>query len=217
MTSTPDPDALSRQIFVRHREPGHVRFALPAELCSLPAASTIEAALRRQDGVYRVTIHAAERKLSVFYDEHACDLHAVARRLFAALGELPAGDDATVVSSGEGLATPAASAKKRRAGGGLNIEARAKRALHRMMQEMARHPQLRGVQARVQPILESALTEKAIINFLNDLLAFYLIRVHWDLITQRWLREPLKFRYAWLTIFYLVFLLVRYRKSGDGK
>jgi hypothetical protein len=66
-------------------------------------------------------------------------------------------------------------------------------------------------------MLESALTEQAIINFLNDLLAFYLIRVHWDLITQRWLREPLKFRYAWLTIFYLVFLLVRYRKTGTGR
>lgn len=217
MTSTADPDTLSRQILVRHREPGHVRFALPAELCSLPAARTIEAALRLQDGVYRVTIHAADHKLSVFYDEHACDLHAVARRLFAALGELPAGDDARVLASGEALATPASAAKKGRAGGGLNIEARARRALRRMMQAMARHPQLRGVQARVQPILESALTEKAIINFLNDLLAFYLIRVHWDLITQRWLREPLKFRYAWLTIFYLVFLLVRYRKSGDGR
>ena len=217
MTSSPDPDALSRQILVRHREPGHVRFALPAELCSFAAAGAIEAALRRQDGVYRVTIHAADRKLSVFYDQRVCDLHAVARRLFAALGEVPAGDDAKVESSGEGLATPAATAKKRRAGGGLNIEARARRALHRVMQEMARHPQLRGVQARVQPILESALTEKAIINFLNDLLAFYLIRVHWDLITQRWLREPLKFRYAWLTIFYLLFLLIRYRKSGDGR
>lgn len=217
MTSTADPDALSRQILVRHREPGHVRFALPAALCSLPAARTIEAALRLQDGVYRVTIHASDHKLSVFYDEHACDLHAVARRLFAALGDLPAGDDARVLASGEGLATAASAPKKRRAGGGLNIEARARRALHRMLQAMARHPQLRGVQARVQPILESALTEKAIINFLNDLLAFYLIRVHWDLITQRWLREPLKFRYAWLTIFYLVFLLVRYRKSGDGR
>ena len=86
MTSTPDPDALSRQIFVRHREPGHVRFALPAELCSLPAASTIEAALRRQDGVYRVTIHAIDRKLSVFYDEHACDLPAV----LTALGKIAA-------------------------------------------------------------------------------------------------------------------------------
>jgi len=216
MTAAPDPDALSRQIVVRYRDPGHVRFALPAELCSLAAANVIETALRRQDGVYRVTIHAAERKLSVFYDEHVCDLHAVARRLFAALGTLPAGDDAATMAAHDDRATAASPAKTRRAGS-LNIEARARRALRRVMQEMSRHPQLRGVQERVQPMLESALTEQAIINFLNDLLAFYLIRVHWDLITQRWLREPLKFRYAWLTIFYLVFLLVRYRKTGTGK
>ncbi len=213
MTAAPDPDALSRQIVVRYRDPGHVRFALPAELCSLAAANAIETALRRQDGVYRVTIHAAERKLSVFYDEHACDLHAVARRLFAALGELPAGDDTATLAA----ASAAPPATIRRASAGLNIEVRARRALRRVMQEMSRHPQLRGVQERVQPMLESALTEQAIINFLNDLLAFYLIRVHWDLITQRWLREPLKFRYAWLTIFYLVFLLVRYRKTGTGR
>ena len=216
MTAAPDPDALSRQIVVRYRDPGHVRFALPAELCSLAAANAIETALRRQDGVYRVTIHAAERKLSVFYDEHVCDLHAVARRLFAALGTLPAGDGAATMAARDDRATAASPAKTRRAGS-LNIEARARRALRRVMQEMSRHPQLRGVQERVQPMLESALTEQAIINFLNDLLAFYLIRVHWDLITQRWLREPLKFRYAWLTIFYLVFLLVRYRKTGTGK
>ena len=217
MTAAPDPDALSRQIVVRYRDPGHVRFALPAELCSLAAANVIETALRRQDGVYRVTIHAAERKLSVFYDEHVCDLHAVACRLFAALGELPTGDDTATMAAPEDLVTAAPPAKTRYASAGLNIEARARRALRRVMQEMSRHPQLRGVQERVQPMLESALTEQAIINFLNDLLAFYLIRVHWDLITQRWLREPLKFRYAWLTIFYLVFLLVRYRKTGTGK
>lgn len=217
MTAAPDPDALSRQIVVRYRDPGHVRFALPAELCSLAAANVIETALRRQDGVYRVTIHAAERKLSVFYDEHVCDLYAVARRLFAALGELATGDDTATMAARDERTTAASPAKTRRAGGSLNIEARARRALRRVMQEMSRHPQLRGVQERVQPMLESALTEQAIINFLNDLLAFYLIRVHWDLITQRWLREPLKFRYAWLTIFYLVFLLVRYRKTGTGK
>jgi hypothetical protein len=75
---------------------------------------SIEAALRRQDGVYRVTMHAGERKLSVFYDEHACDLHAVARRLFAALGELPAGDD-TADHGGRRGSGPAAARQRRRA------------------------------------------------------------------------------------------------------
>ena len=62
-------------------------------------------------------------------------------------------------------------------------------------------------------MLANALTEKAIINFLNDLVAFYLVKVHWELISQRWLKDPVKNANAWLTVFYLVFLLVRYRKS----
>ena len=62
-------------------------------------------------------------------------------------------------------------------------------------------------------MLATALTEKAAINFLNDLVAFYLVKVHWELISQRWLKSPVKHADAWLTVFYLMFLLVRYRKS----
>jgi hypothetical protein len=65
---------------------------------------------------------------------------------------------------------------------------------------------------RLQALLQGALTERAAINFCNDILAFYLIKVHWDLIIGRWLKDPMKFRNAWLTVFYLVFLLIRYRK-----
>jgi hypothetical protein len=69
-----------------------------------------------------------------------------------------------------------------------------------------------SLRARFQPMVESALTEKAVTNFFNDIVAFYLIKVHWDLITKRWLQNPLANSNAWLTTFYLVFLLVRYRK-----
>ena len=67
---------------------------------------------------------------------------------------------------------------------------------------------------KLQPVLASALTEKAIINFFNDMVAFYLIKAHWDLITKRWLKEPLAHSSAWMTTFYLIFLLVRYRKTN---
>jgi hypothetical protein len=60
----------------------------------------------------------------------------------------------------------------------------------------------------------SLLTEKSVINFANDIVAFYLIRVHWNLITQHWIKAPLQHGSAWLTVFYLTFLLVRYRKSA---
>lgn len=208
-----NPDALSRQIIVRHRESGHIRFALPIEICSAAATSALNEALYAQSGVYRVTLYAGEGKLSVLYDEHVCGVHDVARRLFSALATLPA--EAAPVDGSANL--PVTLPAERVSAGVQNLETRARRQLNRLMQQMSRYRQLHGIQTRVQPVLESALTEKAITNFLNDLLAFYLIRVHWDLITQRWLREPLKFRNAWLTMFYLVFLLVRYRKAVAKK
>lgn len=58
------------------------------------------------------------------------------------------------------------------------------------------------------------LNEKAVINFANDIVAFYLIRIHWNLITQQWIKSPLRHADAWLTVFYFTFLLVRYRKGA---
>jgi hypothetical protein len=213
-----EPAQLAQQILVRHRATGHLRFALPAALCLSAAADQIVAALRARAGVYRVTLYVGDGKLSVFYDEHVCTVHDVARALFSSLKPVAS----EVASEGQttlSLAiSPAVQGPSPTLSGGIQkLEARARRQVEVLMQAMSRVPPLRGLQTRVQPVLESALTEKAVTNFLNDLLAFYLIRVHWDLITQHWLREPLKFRNAWLTVFYLVFLLVRYRKAVAKK
>ncbi|MFZ4538346.1 hypothetical protein [Propionivibrio sp.] len=204
-------DALARQIIVRHRESGHIRFALPAEICSATATAALNEALRAQSGVYRVTLHASDGKLSVLYDEHVCSVHDVARRLFSSLATLPASNENAADLPLEVVVAERLSA------GVQTLETRTRQQFQHLLQRLSHYRQFRVIQARVQPVLESALTEKAITNFLNDLLAFYLIRVHWDLITQRWLREPLKFRNAWLSVFYLVFLLVRYRKTVAKK
>ena len=211
-----EPAPLAQQIVVRHRAAGHLRFALPATLCSSAATVQIVAALRAQAGVYRVTLYAGDGKLSVFYDEHVCSVHDVARALFSSLTPM-ASEAANEGQTDLCPAAPGPGLSPTLSGGIQKLEARARRQIDALMQALSRVPPLRGLQTRVQPVLESALTEKAITNFLNDLLAFYLIRVHWDLITQRWLREPLKFRNAWLTVFYLVFLLVRYRKTVAKK
>jgi hypothetical protein len=55
--------------------------------------------------------------------------------------------------------------------------------------------------------------EKAVIDFLNDILVLYLIKVHWTRITQQWLVKPIVHRYEWMATFYLFFLLVRSRKK----
>ncbi|MDP2793967.1 MAG: heavy metal-associated domain-containing protein [Sulfurisoma sp.] len=195
-------DDLSRRIVVRHREAGYLRLELPTEICYPAAAAAVERGLREVTGVYRVTVSPAERRLVVRHDAHVCTAADVARGLKALLGDLPAAPGTVVAALDATLHD--AGAKARRAFAGL-----------RAGLERLRHPDAPAgsLQARLQPVLANALTEKAIINFLNDLVAFYLIRVHWELISQRWLKDPVKYGNAWLTTFYLVFLLVRYRKS----
>jgi hypothetical protein len=176
-------------IQVLHRETGYLRLRLPPELRHPAAGTAIEAGLRGLAGVQRVTLLTAEGKLAVRFDPHGCSAGQVAQRLKSLLPGLPT------------VAVPApAAAPQPPANFGERLE------------------QLRGqvvatMPERFQPVVESALTEKAVTNFFNDIVAFYLIRVHWDLIVKQWIKSPAKYGNAWLTVFYLVFLLVRYRKS----
>jgi hypothetical protein len=54
--------------------------------------------------------------------------------------------------------------------------------------------------------------EKAIIDFFNDILVLYLIKLHWTRITKEWIPKPWAFRYQWMAIFYLFYLLMRSRR-----
>jgi hypothetical protein len=208
-------DDLARRIVVRHREAGYLRLELPAEICHAVSAAAIDAALRQVAGVYRVTLYPAPRRLVVSYDPHACNAADVARALKACLHALPDFPETMPVAAAAGHAAAAQPAKLAPA---LHDAARqARRAFARLRHriEGLRQPKAQpgSLQAKLQPMLANALTEKAIINILNDLVAFYLVKVHWELISQRWLKDPVKHTNAWLTVFYLMFLLVRYRKS----
>jgi len=202
-------DDLARRVFVRHREADYLRLELPGEICHATAAAAIDASLRQVGGVYRVKVHAAQRRLAVSFDSHVCTVADVARALRACLATMPDAQVAAAVeapASAEGLSPALQDAARQ-----------ARRAFGRLREQIEGLRRSRAtpgsLQARLQPMLANALTEKAIINFLNDLVAFYLVKVHWELISQRWLKEPVKNANAWLTVFYLMFLLVRYRKS----
>lgn len=205
-------DELARRIVVRHREAGYLRLELPAEICHASAAELIDGALRQVAGVYRVTFYVAQRRLAVSFDAHVCTAADVARGLKACLHVLPG--EAVADSPVHDTMTAWAGKLKP----GLHDAARqARRAFANLRGQIEglRHPKAApgSLQAKLQPMVANALSEKAIINFLNDLVAFYLVKVHWELISQRWLKDPVKHANAWLTVFYLMFLLVRYRKS----
>lgn len=189
-------------IHVLHRDIGYLRLRLPPALRTPAVGATIENALRTLAGVQRVTLLAAEGKLAVRFDPQRCSAGAVALRLKSVLADLPAATLADAPEMGPTAAahTAAITEPAEPAHLGARLDQLRDRVTHAMPE-------------RFQPIVASAFTEKAVTNFFNDIVAFYLIRTHWDLITKFWLKNPLKYGNAWLTVFYLVFLLVRYRKS----
>lgn len=213
MSDASSPELLARQIIVRYRGTGHVRFALPVVLCEEACAAVIEESLCNLPGVYRATLYRRQGKLSVFYDPYACGLHDVARCLNGAL--------ATPVAQQQHKAAAASLTQRRHVAQSLqwltdqagNLKAKA--ADWKTKAKLL--PQLVSAQGKGNPALQNMLSEKSVINFLNDVVVFYLIKQHWEMITQKWLKQPLKYRNAWLTIFYLMFLLVRYRKQSAKK
>ncbi|MDP2878602.1 MAG: hypothetical protein Q8N74_03615 [Sulfuricella sp.] len=209
MTDVIRPETLAREIVVRYRGVGHVRFTVPAVLCAEPFATSIEESLLRQTGVYRVTLYRRQGKLSVFYDPHACELHDVARGLHGALGAL----DKLKAQESVG----ASMVQRLRAANPISwFKAQTERVKTKVEEWRFKAKLLKQIMA-YHPQMQNVFSERAAINFANDLVIFYLIKVHWDLITQKWLKQPFKYRNAWLTSFYLVFLLVRYRKQPAKK
>ncbi len=189
-----DAASLSRAIAVRHKEPGHLRLELPLRLFDPAARAHLDVGLRERIGVYRVTFEPKDRRLSIRYEPQQCSQQDVARQLRGLLDTLPPESPA--------FAVPAETAPLP----GAKLIGDAGKWADRFLGGT--------IKSRLDPVMKGALTEKASINFLNDVLMFYLIKIHWDLITKRWMKEPLKHADAWLTTFYLIFLLIRYRKSA---
>jgi hypothetical protein len=218
--SAPSVNSVSRQILVLHKSAGHVRFALPATLANPGSAAVIEAALVRIPGVRLVRIDPGTGKMGVHYDPIACSLRQLALVLKGSL-EAAATAAKHPTASGATSTSGVSEIGRQLAQGVKQAEALARRLVQRVDAQLApRQPAAAASETpgKLTPLRRafnpSLLNEKAVINFANDIVAFYLIRVHWNLITQHWIKAPLQHGSAWLTVFYLTFLLVRYRKSA---
>jgi hypothetical protein len=195
----------ARSVEVLQRSAGYLCLRFPAAAGGSGFGATLEAGLNELPGIRQIAWIEREAKLLVRFDPASCSHGMLALRVKALLptdppgfsAELPA--DPATGTSGIG---PSGTAGDISATPSLEARWQALRG-----QAIALAP------ARFRPVVESATTEKAVTNFVNDIVAFYLIRVHWEQITKLWIKSPAKYGNAWLTVFYLVFLLVRYRKS----
>jgi hypothetical protein len=201
--------SIQKEFVLRYRVDGHVRFQIPARICNADAAKAVTDGISGIDGVYRVNLYRNQHKLSIRFNESACDFKTLARHLFYLLDDLQT----------KGALKPKPVSKtvlwKEKAKARLN-DFKAARWAKEKFSDAKETVQAAKVITRLgmkKPKAFMKDPEKAIIDFLNDILVLFLIKLHWNDITQNWLVKPLKYRYEWMALFYMFFLLVRSRKK----
>jgi hypothetical protein len=204
--------SIQREFILRYRIDGHVRFQIPALICEASIAKAITEAILAIDGVYRVNLYRGQKKLSIRFHESLCDFKSLAKQLFLLLDELKK----------KGLLNPEQVTKsqplsqwKQKTRSKLD-EFKATRWAKEKYGDARDTFQAAKIIGKIgikKPKAFIKDPEKAVIDFLNDILVLYLIKTHWNSITQHWLVKPFKHRYELMAMFYMFFLLVRSRKK----
>jgi hypothetical protein len=196
------------EVLLRHQASGYLRFQLPETLCREDIAFYLEKGLVQLEGVRRVVVHTQQHKLSIFYMDTVCNDRQVVRKLAQLVDLLVQRQFVTP----EGV--PIQPSVRERIKERLRRFGNWKERVTGWTGQAKRAKTLLNAQWKVNPALRllGDNPENAAFAFINDIVSIYLIKVHWDLIIGKWLKSPLRYRYEWLTIFYLVFLLVRSRK-----
>lgn len=204
--------SIQREFILRYQIDGHVRFQIPVLICNVSIAKAITEGILAIDGVYRVNLYRGQQKLSIRFHESLCDFNSLAKQLFVLLGDLEK----------KGIFNPEPIAKsqplsqwKQKAKSRLNEFKATRWAKEKYgnARDTIQAAKIIGKIGIKKPKAFIKDPEKAVIDFLNDILVLYLIKIHWSSITQHWLVKPLKHRYELMAMFYMFFLLVRSRKK----
>jgi hypothetical protein len=205
--------SIQKQFILRYREEGHLRFEIPTQFCDTSTAKALRSALLAQEGIYRVSVYCTQKKLSIRYQETVCDFKSVARRLFQIVTELE-------LQKQEAARAIVVNKEKSKWNIKENLNEKVKNLtvtkwFSEKYADTKETIQAAKILTKVGLKKNKAIIadpEKAIIDFLNDVLVLFLIRLHWDHITKLWIPQPFKYRNEWLATFYMLFLLMRSRK-----
>lgn len=194
-------------IYLRHTGRGYLRFSLPAPLCTSDAASRIERGLVLKEGVYRAKVFRQNGKLSVRFRDGAVSAGDVSKRLVEVVDGLPP----------EALIEPAV--EEQAAGGRALSPALTGMLRKALIQAQARQAAVRGSGGAGEAdkgagfIIDKETEQKAM-AVLNEIVVFYLIRLHWDIIVNRLIKRPIHNLGPWSALTYLLFLYVRHKKGS---
>lgn len=203
--------SIQRDITLRSRGQGLVRFDVPEQLCDQDVAQLLTDKILELEGVYRVKLFSRHGKLSIHYQDSVYDFIQLAHALYDVLAKLDK----------QGMLTPeAAQASKKRPRKRWSLRSRfnnwkATSWANEKYTDAKETVQAAKILTKIGLKAPKSLIknpEKAIIDFLNDILVLYLIKLHWSRITQEWIPRPWTHRYEWTAVFYLFYLLLRSRK-----
>ncbi len=203
--------SILKNITLRYQSQGHVRFQIPEILTDPAVQKLLMERILKLEGVYRIRIYAKQQKLSIQYQHQLLEFKALAGHLYQIIQEL---DE-------QGLLVPSVVEQvqtRKSAGKGFKDklkDLKAARWVNDKYSDVQETVQAAKVVTRIglkKPKAFIKDPEKALIDFLNDILVLYLIKIHWTRITQDWLPKPWVHRYEWTAVFYLFYLLMRSRK-----
>lgn len=202
--------AIQKEFVIRHREDGHVRFQVPKRVAEASLVDRLTDAITAINGVQSVKLFRGSRKLSIRYDHNRCRFIELARELFQLVADLEQQGLFNAPTTINVTTNANTNLKQRfkhsRVGRWFDDKIVAAK-------ETAQAAKIIGKLSSKGPKALIKNPEKAVIDFLNDILVLYLIKTHWLRITQQWLPKPFVYRYEWLATFYLFYLLVRSRRS----
>jgi hypothetical protein len=203
---------IQREFVLRYRSKGHIRFQVPERISSAPFIIDFTGQLEAIEGVVSVKLFSKQLKLSIRFNESVCSFNTLIKKMHALLEMLE-------------QATPWHAKTTETKKPVLSWRNR----FSNKMSSMKASSWLRGKYSDAKETVQAAkvLTklgmkkpraflknpEQTIIDFLNDILVLYLIKIHWGRITKEWIPNPFKYRYEWLAVWYLFFLLMRSKRT----
>jgi hypothetical protein len=178
--------SIQKEFIVRYQSEGHVRFEIPEQLCDEVVAKLVSTRVLEIEGVYKVDLFRKQKKLSIRYQQVVCEFEQLAKQLFQLISELD--QQGLLVAK----VVNEVNSQQRKT---WNVKSKVKnwkasRWATEKYSDVKETVQAAKVITKLGLKKPKALIkdpEKAIIDFLNDVLVLYLIRLHWIWGTQEWI------------------------------
>ncbi len=192
---------IAKEVVLRHREPGYLRFDIPEALCAEYAAEELSRELVALDGVYRVSLNPSAGKLTLRFHDAYCSFETLIRTLLRLVRQVVERAHAAVSQSK--VVIPISSRKV--------INPPSPPAVPAIEWLKTKWEEIRETFLALKILFSRTIEQRPrwVKEFMNDLLMLFLIKLHWHQILTEWLPKPWTYRYEWLATIYLIYLSVQ--------